>query len=97
MMFERTRNWNRHQWVGARDGPGSIWQETEPEAPAWNASEMIADFPGQARRPVQVAVSPDGQPHGFSGFGHNPSGGRRWASRGMLRGITPPAAPRPAV
>lgn len=70
------REWSRYQWAGVHPVPD------EPDVPRWNLAEWVGDQgTGRPPRMVDPADMPEGE-GGFSGFRHNPGGGRRWADVG---------------
>ena len=66
------RCWSRYQWASVFPIPD------EPDEPAWDLSQWPGDQ-GSGRVPRRVERCNLDTAGGFSGFGHNPGGGRRWA------------------
>ena len=64
--------WSRYQWAGVHPTP------QEPDVPRWNLASWVGDGGGRVTRPLDPATAPKGD-GGYSGFGHNPGGGTRWA------------------
>jgi hypothetical protein len=67
------REWSRYEWASVRPEPD------ERDVPRWNLAAWVGDQGrGATTRPIPPADAPPSEA-GFSGFGHNPGGGSRWA------------------
>lgn len=76
---DRSDEWDRTEWEG--EGQDDLPREAAPrdEVPPWNKQQWEGegqdDFPEEAPAPQPMG---EGNSE-YSGHGHNPGGGKRWA------------------
>ncbi len=80
-------DWNAHEWEGENQ-PHRRRMDTETSAtledavtgePKWNEHEFVGEGQGSPDEGPAERVVPTEGDNEFSGHGHNPGGGERWA------------------
>jgi len=67
------REWSRYQWAGVNPVPD------EPDVARWNLAQWQGDQGAGGPVPRVDPATLSAGDGGYSGFGHNPGGGSRWA------------------